>query len=90
MVSAIELGKSLSKLMIPIAPFKKFSSSTLITSIKVIYMTTHSRKPYKLINMHFIKGTMWNVTIQKGKIYYINIKVIAFIINFRGNKTVRN
>ena len=90
MVSAIELGKNLSKLMIPITLFEKFSSKTFITSIKVFYMTTHSSKSYKLRNIHSIRGTAWNIAIQKGKIYNIKIKVIAFIINFGGNKTVRN
>ena len=33
--------------------------------------------------MHSIRGTTWNVTIQKGKIYYIEIKDIASIKNFR-------
>ena len=50
MVSAIELGKSLSKLMIPIALLEKFSSETFITSIKVIYMTS-----YKLRIIHSIR-----------------------------------
>ena len=36
------------------------------------------------------RGTTWNIVIQKGKIYNIKSKVIAFIINFRGNKTIRN
>ena len=33
MVSAIELGKSLSKLMIPITLFEKFSSETYLTTL---------------------------------------------------------
>ena len=36
MVSAIELGKNLSKRMVQITLFKKFSSQTFITSIKVL------------------------------------------------------
>ena len=84
MVSAIELGKSLAKLVISITLFEKFSSLTFITSIKVIYMTTLSSKSYKLRNIHSIRGT----TIQKVKIYYIKVKVIAFIINFGGNKSL--
>ena len=51
MVSSIELRKSLSKLMIPLTLFENFNSYTFITSIKVFYMTTHSRKSYKLRNI---------------------------------------
>ena len=77
-------GKRLSKFMVPITLFEKFSCLTFITSIKVNYMHTHSSKSYKLKNINFIRGTTWNVVIQKEKIYYIKIKVIAFIINFGG------
>ena len=42
-------------------------------------MTTHSNKSYKLRNIHSIRGTTWNVTIQKGKIYCIKIKIITVI-----------
>ena len=59
-------------------------------SIKVFYMTTHSSKSYELRNIHSIRGTTWNIAIQKRKIYNIKIKDIAFIINFGGNKTIRN
>ena len=91
LVLVIELEKkNISKLMIPITLFEKFSSYTFITSFKVIYMSTHSSKYYKLRNIHSIpvRGTTWNIAIQKGKIY-IKIKVITFIINFRGNTTVK-
>ena len=47
MVSVKELGKSLSKLMITINLFEKFSSSKFIMSNKVFYMT---RQSYKLRN----------------------------------------
>ena len=47
-MSAIELSKSLSKLMVPIILYEKFCSLTFITSIKVIYMTTHSDKSNRL------------------------------------------
>ena len=47
-------------------------------------MATYSSKSYKL------RDTKLNVTIQKGKINCIKIKVNAFIINFGGNKAGRN
>ena len=76
MVSAIELGESLSKLMIPIPLFEKYGSETFIRSIKVIYMTTHSSNSYKLKNLHPVRGTTWNVTIQKGEnLLYQNHRV---------------
>ena len=87
---ATELGKSLSKLMIPVILFEKFSSETFITSIKVFYVTKHSGKSYKLKDIHSIRGKTWNIAIQKRKIYNIKIKVIALIMNFGGNKTIRN
>ena len=40
--------------------------------------------------LSFVVLTTWNITTQKGKIYNIKIKGIALIINFGGNKTVRN
>ena len=48
-MSAIELGKSLSKLMKPITLFEMFR---FITSIKVFYVTTctHSRKSVNVFN----------------------------------------
>ena len=49
--------------------------------IQIFYTTTHSSKSYKMRNIHSIRGTTWNIAIQKGKIYNIKIKVIAFIIN---------
>ena len=52
--------------MITIILFEKFSSETFITSIKAIYMTTHSSKSYKLRNIHNKKWTTWNAAIQKG------------------------
>ena len=86
-MSAIEQGKSLSKLMIPINLFERFGSLAFITSIKGIYMTTNSSNYFKLTNIHPIKETTW-IAIQEGKIY--NIKIIAFIINCGGNITVRS
>ena len=44
-------------------------------------MIANSSKPNKLRNVYTIRSTVRNVTIQKLKIYYIKIKVIAFIIN---------
>ena len=85
-MSAIELGKGLSKLMIPIILFEKFSSQAFITNIYVFFMTTHSSKYYELKNIHSIRETTWNIATQKWKIYNIKIKVIAFIINLGGNK----
>ena len=52
MRSAIELGESLSKFMIPIIMFEKFRSKTFITTIKVIYMPTHSSKSYNKYTPH--------------------------------------
>ena len=46
-------------------------------------MIADSSKPKKLRNVYTIRETARNVTIQKRKIYYIKIKVIALIINFR-------
>ena len=43
-------------------------------------MTRHSSKPNKLRNINPVRGRTGNVTIQKWKIYYIKIKVIALII----------
>ena len=43
-------------------------------------------KPNKIRNVNPVRGRTGNVTIQKWKIYYIKIKVIALIINFRWNK----
>ena len=84
-------GKSLSMLRIPMAMFEKFSSNlNYITSIKVFYITVYNSKSYKLRNIHSIRGMTCTIAIQKGKIYNIKIKVIPFIINFGGNKTVRN
>ena len=42
----------------------------------------------KLRNVYTIRSTTRNITIQKRKIYYIKIKVIALIINFRRNKSI--
>ena len=39
--------------------------------------------PNKLRNGNPIRGRTGNVTVQKWKIYYIKIKVIVLIINFR-------
>ena len=47
-----------------------------LNGTRCICMTTHSifsSPSYKLRNIHPIKGTTWNVTIKKGKIYYISI-----------------
>ena len=43
-------------------------------------MTRHSIKPNKLRNVNPVRGSTGNVTIQKWKIYYIKIKVIALFI----------
>ena len=51
-------------------------------------MTRHSSKPNKLRHINPVRGRTGNVTIQKWKIYYIKIKVIALIINFKWNKSV--
>ena len=75
-VSAIQFGESLSKFMIPIALLEKFG-------IEISHMTRHSSNPNKLRNVNPARGRTGNVTIQKWKIYYIKIKVIALIINFR-------
>ena len=53
-------------------------------------MTRHSSKPNKSRNVNPVRGRTGNVTIHKWKIYYIKIKVIALIINFRWNKSVWN
>ena len=53
-------------------------------------MIADSSKPNKLRNVYTIRSTTRNVTIQKRKIYYIKIKVIALIINFRRNFNARN
>ena len=53
---------------------------SFITRIKVSHMTYHSGKPKKLWNVQSIKGTTRNVIVQKGKVYYHNIKVIALVI----------
>ena len=44
-------------------------------------MTRHSSKPNKLRNVNPVRDSAVNVTIQKWKIYYIKIKIIALIIN---------
>ena len=82
-MSAIKFGESLSKFMIPIALLEKFGSLTFITGIEISHMTRHSSKSNKLRNVNPVRGRTGNVTIQKWKIYYIKIKVIALIINFR-------
>ena len=46
-------------------------------------MNADSSKPNKLRNLYTIRSTARHVTIQNRKIYYIKIKVIALIINFR-------
>ena len=51
-------------------------------------MIADSSKPNKLRNVYTIRSTTRNVTIQERTIYYIKIKVIAFIINFRRNKSI--
>ena len=60
-VSVIDL----SKLMIPMTLFEKFSSLSFITSIKVFFMTAHSCKSSKLRNIHSIRGTAWYIAIRK-------------------------
>ena len=82
-LSAIKFGESLSKFLIPIVILEKFDSSTFITGIEISHTTRHSSKPNKLRNVNPVRGRTGNVTIQKWKIYYIKIKVIAIIINFR-------
>ena len=43
-------------------------------------MIADSSIPDKLRNVYALRNTARNVTIQKRKVYYIKIKVIAFII----------
>ena len=43
-------------------------------------MIADSSKPNKLQNVHTMRSTTRNVTIQKRKIYYVKVKVIALII----------
>ena len=50
-------------------------------------MSADSSKHNMLRYVYTIRSTARNVTIQKRKIYYIKIKVIAFIINFIRNKS---
>ena len=49
-------------------------------------MATYSSKSYKVRDMHCAQWMTWNIAIQKGKIYYIKIKIIGFITNFGGNR----
>ena len=56
--------------MMPITLFEKFSSSTFISSIKVIYLTVHTNKSYKLRNTNIKSDMTWNIAIQNGKKYY--------------------
>ena len=44
-------------------------------------MTRHFIKSNKLRNVNTVRGRTGNVPIQKRKIYYVKIKVIALIIN---------
>ena len=52
-------------------------------------MTAHFKKYYKLRNID-----KWDEMEHRQpkirKIYNIKLKIIAFIINFGGNKTIRN
>ena len=57
---------------------------------EVCNMMADSSKPNKLRNVYTIRSTARNVTIQKRKIYYVKIKVIALIINLRRNKSICN
>ena len=54
--------------------------------IEVSHMTGHCSKANKLRNVNTLRGRTGNVPIQKGKIYYVKIKVIALIIYFGLNK----
>ena len=69
--------------MIPITLFEKFGPFTFILSVEVRNMIADFSKPNKLRNVYTIRSTTRNVTIPKRKIYYIKIKVVALIINFR-------
>ena len=79
-VSAIKASSVTPKFMVPIALLEKFGSYTFITGIEISHMTGHSSKPNKLRNVNPVRGSTGNVTIQKWKIYYIKIEVIALII----------
>ena len=81
-MSAIKFGEQLLKFMMTIALLEKFGSYTFITGIENSHKTRHSSKPNKLRNVDPVRGRTENVAIQKWKIYYIKIKVIALIINF--------
>ena len=65
--------------MIPIALSEKFNSLNFITCIVVNHMTRHSGKAN---NVNTVRGRTGNGPIQNRKIYYVKIKVIAFILNF--------
>ena len=51
-------------------------------------MIKNSSKSYKLRNIPSIRGATWKDTIQKGNIHNVKIKVLMFIINFGGKKTL--
>ena len=59
--------KSLSELMIPITLFEYFSIQSLITSIKFIYMTTHSIKYLRNSLNKRDDIEKWKFTISKSK-----------------------
>ena len=82
--NAMKFRKCYSKFMI--VQLEKFGCQTFILRVEVRNMIADSNK---LRNVCTIRSMARNVTIQKRKIYNIKIKVIiAFIINFRRNKSI--
>ena len=86
------IKKMFSKFMIPIALLQTFGSLNIyfgiISGVEVCNMIADSSKPNKLRNVYRMGSTTRNVTIQKRTFYYIKIKGIALILNFRGNKSI--
>ena len=86
-VSTIKFGESLSKIMIPIALLENL---VVKLSLRALKSATSLDTLVNRISCNPVRGRTGNVTVQKWKIYYIKIKDIAFIINFRWNKSVWN
>ena len=89
-MSAIKFRKRLTKFKITTALPKKFGSKGFITVVKVIKIWRSSGESNKLRYVYPIWGTQGDIAIQKREIDFIKTRIVSFIINFGGNRTIRN
>ena len=61
----------------------------MVSVVEVTNIRTYSRKSNKLQNIYIIGRGTRTISIKKRKNKYFKIKIILFIIKFRGNYAIR-